>query len=92
MRLLMIGDIVGRSGRRAVKVNLHELRREFDLDLVIANGENAAGGNGITKDVAQELFSAGVDVLTMGNHVWNIKESHEYINRETRIICFKTFN
>ncbi len=86
MRLLMIGDIVGRSGRRAIKVNLRELKREFDLDLVIANGENAAGGNGITKDVAQELFSAGVDVLTMGNHVWNIKEAHEYIDRETRII------
>ncbi|HQD75099.1 MAG TPA: TIGR00282 family metallophosphoesterase [Bacillota bacterium] len=86
MRLLMIGDIVGRPGRRAIKANLSELKREFDLDLIIANGENAAGGNGITKDVAQELFSAGVDVLTMGNHVWNIREAYEYINSEPRII------
>jgi len=86
LRLLMIGDIVGRSGRRAIKGNLSELKREFDLDLIIANGENAAGGSGITKDVAQELFFAGVDVLTMGNHVWNIKEAYEYINRESRII------
>ncbi len=86
MRLLMIGDIVGRSGRRAIKDNLSELKREFDLDLIVANGENAAGGSGITKDVAQELFSAGVDVLTMGNHVWNIREAYEYINSEPRII------
>jgi len=82
----MIGDIVGRSGRRAIKDNLSELKREFDLDLIVANGENAAGGSGITKDVAQELFSAGVDVLTMGNHVWNIREAYEYINSEPRII------
>lgn len=86
MRLLMIGDIVGRSGRRAIKVNISDLKREFELDLVIANGENAAGGKGITREVAQELFSTGVDILTMGNHVWDIKEAHEYINRETRII------
>jgi len=86
LRLLMIGDIVGRPGRRAIKANLSELKREFELDLIIANGENAAGGNGITKDVAQELFSAGVDVLTMGNHVWNIREAYEYINSEPRII------
>ncbi|MCL6559401.1 MAG: TIGR00282 family metallophosphoesterase, partial [Firmicutes bacterium] len=86
MRLLMIGDIVGRSGRRAVKVNLSSLKKEYDLDMVIANGENAAGGKGITREVAQELFSSGVDVLTMGNHVWNKKEAFEYIDRETRIV------
>ncbi|MCL6639099.1 MAG: TIGR00282 family metallophosphoesterase [Firmicutes bacterium] len=86
MRLLMIGDVVGRPGRRAVKANLPGLAREFDLDLVIANGENAAGGNGITREVAQELFHSGVDVLTMGNHVWSKKDSHEYINKERRII------
>lgn len=86
MRLLMIGDVVGRSGRRAVKVNVSGLRREFGLDLVIANGENAAGGNGITKEVAVELFSSGVDVLTMGNHVWSKKEAFDYIDGEKRIV------
>lgn len=86
MRLLMIGDVVGRSGRRAVKVNVCGLRREFNLDFVIANGENAAGGSGITKEVAMELFSSGVDVLTMGNHVWSKKEAFSYIEKEKRII------
>jgi calcineurin-like phosphoesterase len=75
LRLLMIGDVVGRAGRRAVKINLSELKKEHHFDLVIANGENAAGGAGITRETAQELFSSGVDVLTMGNHVWNIKEA-----------------
>jgi len=82
----MIGDVVGRPGRKAVKVNLSDLKREFELDLVIANGENAAGGNGITREAAHELFSAGVDVLTMGNHVWNKKEALDYITQETRIV------
>ncbi len=86
MRLLIIGDIVGRSGRRAVKINLPDLKRQFNFDLVIANGENAAGGKGITKEVAQELFSYGVNILTMGNHVWNKKEAFGYIDQETRII------
>jgi len=86
LRLLMIGDVVGRPGRKAVKINLIDLKKEFELDLVIANGENAAGGNGITRETAQELFSAGVDVLTMGNHVWNKREALDYITHETRIV------
>lgn len=86
MRLLIIGDVVGRSGRRAVKVNIGGLKREFDLDMVIANGENAAGGKGITKEVAEELFASGIDVLTMGNHVWHKKEAFDYINREKRLV------
>lgn len=86
MRLLMIGDVVGRMGRRAVKVNLEDLKREFNPDFVIANGENAAGGAGITRETAQELFSCGVDVLTMGNHVWNVKDAIDYIDREKRIV------
>lgn len=86
MRLLVIGDVVGRPGRRAVKANVGGLRREFDLDLVIANGENAAGGNGITREVGQELFNSGVDVITMGNHVWSKKDSYDYINKEVRIV------
>jgi hypothetical protein len=62
------------------------LKKEFNLDFVIANGENAAGGKGITEDTARELFSYGVDVLTMGNHVWNKREAFEYIDRERRIV------
>jgi len=86
LRLLMIGDVVGRSGRRAIKVNVSDLKREFDLDMIIANGENAAGGKGITKEVANELFISGVDVLTMGNHVWNKREAFDYLDKETRIV------
>ncbi|MFZ5650010.1 MAG: TIGR00282 family metallophosphoesterase [Bacillota bacterium] len=86
MRLLMIGDIVGRPGRRAVKQNLPDLLDGKVVDLVIANGENAAGGNGITRDIAQELFSYGVDVITMGNHVWSQKDTCTYIEKEPRLI------
>ena len=69
MRVLMLGDIVGRPGRRAVQELLPSLLKDYQPDLVIANGENAAGGNGITKEVAEELFNQGIDLLTMGNHV-----------------------
>lgn len=86
VRLLMIGDVVGRPGRRAVRENLPGLVRDERVDLVIANGENAAGGNGITRETAKELFAAGVEVITMGNHVWNKKEIYNLIAREDRII------
>lgn len=86
MRVIIIGDIVGGPGRRAVKENLKSLRLELKADLVIANGENAAGGNGITKVIAQELYAAGVDVITMGNHVWDRKEILDFIDKDTRII------
>ncbi|MBO8128437.1 MAG: TIGR00282 family metallophosphoesterase [Peptococcaceae bacterium] len=86
MRLLMIGDIVGRPGRRAVRENLKRLTQEWDIDFVIANGENAAGGNGITQSVAEELFSIGIDVLTMGNHVWDKKEVFSFIDTDYRIV------
>ena len=86
MRLLMIGDIVGKSGRRAVKQNLPEILGSMQVDIVIANGENAAGGNGITREIARELFSCGVDVITMGNHVWSQKEIYTYAEKEPRII------
>ncbi|MBM7854479.1 metallophosphoesterase (TIGR00282 family) [Desulfohalotomaculum tongense] len=86
MRVLMIGDIVGKAGRRAVKECLPSLKGDLGLDFVIANGENAAGGKGITKAIAKELFSFGVDMLTMGNHVWNQKEIFAYLPKEPRII------
>ncbi|KAF1084610.1 hypothetical protein SPSYN_02388 [Sporotomaculum syntrophicum] len=86
IRIMMIGDVFGRSGRRALKDNVVELVREHKIDLVLANGENAAGGNGITRENAREIFDAGVDVITMGNHVWNKKEIINYLDKEERII------
>lgn len=70
----MIGDVVGQPGRRAVRRLVPVLRQELALDLVIANGENAAGGYGLTPDTAEELLHSGVDILTSGNHIWDQKE------------------
>ena len=86
MNIIMIGDIVGRPGRRIIKELLPSLVTEFQIDLVIANGENAAGGNGITPDLAEELYEAGIDVLTMGNHVWDNKEIFDFIQDQPRLI------
>ena len=74
MRILLIGDIVGKPGRSAVQRLLPGLRREYKLDLVVANGENAAAGFGITEDTAQDLLGSGVDVITSGGHIWDRKE------------------
>jgi calcineurin-like phosphoesterase len=74
LNVLLIGDIVGKLGRRTVGAVLPELRRELDLGLVIANGENTAGGRGLTPSTAEELLRAGVDVLTSGNHIWENRE------------------
>lgn len=86
LRILFIGDIVGRPGRRAVKDNLNRLDGEDDFDLVIANGENCAGGFGLTREVVEELFSAGVNVLTTGNHVWDKKEGIDIIDSSDRVL------
>jgi metallophosphoesterase (TIGR00282 family) len=82
----MIGDIVGRPGRRAVKENLAAVRQGFGVDFTIANGENIAGGNGVTRETANELFGYGIDVLTGGNHIWDKKESYAFIAEEARLI------
>ena len=74
MLILAIGDVIGKPGRSAVKALLPSLRQKYGLDLIIANGENAAGGLGLTSITAEELFDAGVDVLTSGNHIWAQKE------------------
>ncbi|HHV17580.1 MAG TPA: TIGR00282 family metallophosphoesterase [Thermoanaerobacterales bacterium] len=86
MRILMIGDIVGRPGRAIVRDKLSFLRKKHEVDFVIANGENAAGGNGITEKIAQELFISGIDFLTMGNHVWDNKDVFNFIDTENRMI------
>jgi metallophosphoesterase (TIGR00282 family) len=82
----MIGDVVGRPGRRAVQHFLPGLRHDYELDLVIANGENTAGGIGITPDTAKELCNCGVDVITTGNHVWAKKEIMSHMDGELPII------
>ena len=74
MRILMIGDIIGQPGRRGIRRILPGLRQELGIDLVIANGENTAGGFGITLETAEELLESGVDILTSGNHIWDQKE------------------
>ena len=86
VKLLFIGDIIGKPGREALSRELHRIVDRHMVDLVIANGENAAGGFGLTAETAQELFKCGVQVLTSGNHIWDKKESLEYIKREERIV------
>ena len=78
MRILFIGDIFGRPGRNIVKDRLRGLVRDHAIDLVIANGENAAAGFGITPSLAEELFDLNIDVLTTGNHVWDKREILDY--------------
>ncbi len=85
-RVLFIGDIVGKTGRRAVKKVLPVLKRQYTPHLVIANGENLAGGYGLTDKTTEEMFQAGVDLLTSGNHIWDKKESIGYIEKEDRIL------
>jgi 2',3'-cyclic-nucleotide 2'-phosphodiesterase len=85
MKILFAGDIVGSPGRSALKQLLPGLRKEYALDAVVANAENAAGGSGITSRVAQELFECGVDVMTSGDHIWKKSEIFEFINAEQRI-------
>ncbi|MBM2838510.1 MAG: metallophosphoesterase, partial [Deltaproteobacteria bacterium] len=79
MKVLFIGDIIGNPGRKAVRELLNGLIDRNNLDLVIANGENAAGGFGITPDIAEELFGLGINVITTGNHIWDKKEIIPYI-------------
>jgi len=85
-RVLFIGDVIGRPGRVAVGITLPELKEQYKPQLIIANGENLAGGLGITRETAEELFSYGIDILTTGNHVWDRKEILEYIDLDNRIL------
>jgi len=86
MRILFVGDIVGRSGRTIVTERLPKLIRDWKLGLVVANGENAAGGFGITEAIYRELIEAGVDAITLGNHAWDQKEALVFIERAPRLI------
>ncbi|GBD11852.1 hypothetical protein HRbin23_01531 [bacterium HR23] len=86
MRVLFIGDVIGKPGRRALQALLPSLRRELAPDLVIANGENAAGGNGLTLETAHEILSAGVDIITSGNHIWDQKDFLPHLDGELPVL------
>lgn len=86
MRVLFLGDVVGSPGRRGLREAMPGLREEHAPDLVIANGENSAGGMGITERTANDLFGAGVDVITTGNHVYRHREAYEFLDRSERVI------
>jgi 2',3'-cyclic-nucleotide 2'-phosphodiesterase len=86
MRLVFIGDIVGRAGRAAFLDQAPRLRREWSLDFLVVNGENAAGGFGITETICSELIDAGADCVTLGNHAWDQKEALVFITRQPRLL------
>ncbi|BEV10986.1 MULTISPECIES: TIGR00282 family metallophosphoesterase [unclassified Asticcacaulis] len=86
MRFAFFGDVVGRAGRDAVSEHLPFVRRALDLEFVIVNAENAASGFGVSENTANQLFEAGADCLTLGNHSWDQKEALTYIVREPRLI------
>src|SRR5438105_2395269 len=86
MRILFIGDIVGRPGRQLVKPGLQALISRHDIDLVIANAENSAAGFGITREIGDELLDLGIDVMTSGNHIWDKREALNYIGAEPRLL------
>lgn len=86
VNILFIGDIVGKPGRQAVSRELHRLVDRYHVDVVIANGENASGGFGITAESARELFACGIHLFTSGNHIWDKKEALEYLKHEERIL------
>lgn len=86
MKLLFLGDIVGRSGRDAVVKYLPQLRREHHIDFAVVSGDNAAGGFGITPAVCKDLFEAGADVITGGDHIWDQRETYPYLGQEKRLL------
>ncbi len=86
MKILVLGDIVNRYGRKLINDELSLLKKENNIDFIIGNGENAATGNGITRKCANELFEAGIDVLTSGNHIWDKKEIYDFIQQEKRLL------
>ena len=86
MKIIFIGDIVGKSGREALIKNFSILKEKYSPDVIIANAENAAAGYGLTKKIAVELFNLGVDVITLGNHAWDQKEMLSYIEECPKII------
>jgi len=86
IRICVIGDIIGKPGRLAVLHELPDLRRELDIDMVIANGENTAAGAGLTPSLAEELLDGGIDVITSGNHIWDKREIYDYLDTDRPVL------
>jgi Uncharacterized protein conserved in bacteria len=87
MRILFLGDVVGQTGCNAIKLNLSKIIKEENIDFTIVNGENAANeGVGITQNILDEFLSCGVDVVTSGNHIWDQKETYEFIKNQSRLL------
>ena len=86
MRILFIGDIVGRPGRELVRQGLQAIVDHHRIDLVIANAENSAAGFGITRDIGEQLLDYGVDVMTSGNHIWKKKEIYSFLDEQESLI------
>ena len=87
MKILILGDVMGASGRRVINNNLNKIINENDINFTIINGENSADdGRGITKEIAEEFFSNGADVITSGNHIWDKPETTDFINLENRLL------
>ena len=87
MKILVLGDVMGLSGRKALKKNLSKILKENEIDFAVINGENAADdGKGITKEIAEDFFAQGIDVITSGNHIWDKEETTNYIEKENRLL------
>ena len=87
MKIIVLGDVMGISGREVIRRNLKKIILENKIDFAIINGENAADdGRGITKEIAEEFFSLGIDVITSGNHIWDKEETLSYIENENRLL------
>ena len=86
MRVLFIGDVVGSPGRRGLRETMPQLRERYEPDLIVVNGENSAGGIGITERTANDLFGAGAGVITTGNHVYRHREAYPFLEREQRVV------
>lgn len=86
MRIVFLGDVFGKTGRKALSRELPQIRRQYKPDVIIVNGENAAHGIGITQNISKEFFALGVDVITTGNHIWDQREIIPYLEKEERVL------
>lgn len=91
MKILFVGDVFGRTGRDAIQKHVPKLKKEMELDVIIANGDNPAHGRGITEKICEEFYSAGVDCITSGDHVWDQREIISYIARDNNLIRPKNY-